>query len=446
MYARRMRIVVVLALAVAFVMGAPRGALAADAWVPAAPQEKVLANGMRVIVQEDHRSPVVGMHLRYAVGTRDGTDGLPLIVARMMLHSTAHVEKGAYDRLLAASGARNLDWGVSLDTTTFSTTLPSNRHALALWLWSDQMGFFTPSRAAFDQAYALGMEDRAGRVVGVPMGAAEDLARRELYPEGHPYRVPVGLKETAVSHTLAEAKELHDRMFVPRNATLVLVGDVLAQDAFAEVEKYFGTIPGGERRSTKPVPLRPQRTRLDVAATIDREAVILYWVLPGITSADPRMDALAEVLGGPEARVLEWALSDKQGLTTSVRANFYPRAMGSVFKIQAGVARGHRTDEVVDAIYTFLEHLDANAFDPISVDVAKASVRMNDGTARETCIGRARLLASGEPEVDAARLEAADLLEVLRSEVLTGSSTALMFDNVTGAPMMGTLRARTVSP
>jgi hypothetical protein len=105
----------------------------------------VLPNGLTVVLVVDHRSPLVGMELRYRTGRRGdpaGRPGLTILVQNPMVRSTAHLREGDYARDLDAAGAWDSRWLVNDDRTAFRVTVPSNQVALPLWMWSDQMGFF----------------------------------------------------------------------------------------------------------------------------------------------------------------------------------------------------------------------------------------------------------------------------------------------------------------
>src|SRR6476469_6970993 len=135
------RLVVLLALGVT----SHAGATTRDVPIDLPVQRFVLPNGLTVLLAPDHKAPLVGMQLRYRVGTRDDPQsrpGLTALAQRMMMRATMHVGEGDYDRYLDTAGGFDSGWTTSLDQSTFWVTVPSEELALPLWLWSDQMGFF----------------------------------------------------------------------------------------------------------------------------------------------------------------------------------------------------------------------------------------------------------------------------------------------------------------
>src|SRR5262249_46455611 len=136
---------------------------------------------------EDHRLPIAGMVLHYAVGTRNDEAGASLLLPRALMHSSKHVKKGDYDRLLHRAGGTGIAWNVTIDDTQLAVTLPKSRVNLALWLWSDQMGFFPEKLDDEMIADLRGLVDfeRGRTVESAAYGSLEELVRTHLYPDGH---------------------------------------------------------------------------------------------------------------------------------------------------------------------------------------------------------------------------------------------------------------------
>ena len=159
------------------------------------PSERlVLANGLVVLLVVDRKAPLVGMDLRYRVGERDAPPSrpkLPDLVPRLMVQSTVHLGEGDYDRYLGLAGAFDASWLVTLDRTIFRLTIPSDQLPLALWMWSDQMGFLVDhldDRLIGHQLAAMKSEwEHHGQ--NRPLGSLGALIAAELYPAGHPYHV-----------------------------------------------------------------------------------------------------------------------------------------------------------------------------------------------------------------------------------------------------------------
>lgn len=117
-----------------------------DAKGPPALHEFHLDNGLTVVVAEVPRVPIETLALRYDGGQRAvpaGMSGLATLTTELMLEQTRHVHPGDYARLLTTAGASKFNWTNGIDATVLEVTLPSSRVELPLWLWSDEMGFFS---------------------------------------------------------------------------------------------------------------------------------------------------------------------------------------------------------------------------------------------------------------------------------------------------------------
>ena len=153
-------IVVLLALAVA----SHAGATTRPAPVEAPVEHFVLPNGLTVLLATDHKAPLIGMQLRYRVGTRDEPEsrpGLAGLVQRLMMRATMHLGEGDYDRYLDGAGGFDSGWRTAVDQSISWVTVPAEEVALPLWLWSDQMGFFASTRGrSSDRPAAAGGAQR----------------------------------------------------------------------------------------------------------------------------------------------------------------------------------------------------------------------------------------------------------------------------------------------
>ncbi len=333
--------------------GAAAQGLGTPASPPAAAPVTVtrLANGLSVVLSEDHRLPIVGATLRYEVGTKDDPSGLTLLIPRMMLRESAHLAEGAYARLLLGAGAVDSTWGVGIDDTTFSVSLPATRWNLALWLWSEQMRFFAGhvDEAQLAKTIALTREDSNRRVSSVTDGALEEVFRRELYPAGHPYHdAPRGLGPSLPSVSVVRA--VTERVYVPSRATISLVGDFDSAQVLALAGRYFGGIPAGQP-DLRPVPLdHAFETRLEYAANVDLESVSVAYRLP------TRLDvaaflALESALGTGSGSRLSWALEDT---VAGAEASFYRRKLNPELRIVLKVRKDRTVDQALAALNVFL--------------------------------------------------------------------------------------------
>ncbi|PYC86157.1 peptidase M16 [Streptomyces tateyamensis] len=215
---------------------------------PIAITEHRLANGLRVVLSEDHLTPVAAVCLWYDVGSRHevkGRTGLAHLFEHLMFQGSANVSGNGHFELVQGAGG-SLNGTTSFERTNYFETMPAHQLELALWLEADRMGSLL---AALDETSMENQRDvvkneRRQRYDNVPYGTALEKLTALAYPEGHPYHhTPIGSMADLDAATLADAQEFFRTYYAPNNAVLSVVGDIDLEQTIAWVEKYFGSIP-----------------------------------------------------------------------------------------------------------------------------------------------------------------------------------------------------------
>src|SRR5215831_5652026 len=257
MHARRLLVLTPLALSV-FGCGqssAPAPATttsSATSDTPKIEYEKyALANGLEVIVSEDHRLPLVAVDLWYHVGPANeaiGRTGFAHLFEHMMFQGSKHVRGDLHFKLLEAAGGTNLNGTTNFDRTNYFETLPSNQLELALWLESDRMGYLLDD---LDQSKLANQQDvvrneRRQSFENEPYGIVNEAMFHALFPKGHPYYANViGSHADIQAAKLDDVKSFFKQYYTPNNASLAVVGDVDRAQVKTLVEKYFGPLKRG---------------------------------------------------------------------------------------------------------------------------------------------------------------------------------------------------------
>src|SRR4051812_41055823 len=208
-----------------------------------------LANGLEVIVQEDHRLPMVAVNLWYHVGPaneRPGRTGFAHLFEHMMFSGSKHVSE--HFKLLSGAGATNINGSTDFDRTNYYETVPSNQVELALWIESDRMGYLLDTvdgQKLITQRDVVRNERRQSGE-NVPYGLSDEEMDHQLYSKGHPYYGSViGSHADMEAPRLADARQFFKEYYPPNNASIAIVGDIPPAKAKALVTKYFGSIPSG---------------------------------------------------------------------------------------------------------------------------------------------------------------------------------------------------------
>ncbi len=302
-----------------------------------------LANGLTVIVHEDHSVPIVAVNLWYHVGSGDekaGRTGFAHLFEHLMFMGSEHAEYPAFDRLLEAAGANN-NGSTTEDRTNYYEWGPAGALPLMLWLEADRMGWFvsTMTTEKVDLQRDVVKNERRQSYENQPYGLATETILRMLYPAGHPYSWPViGSMTDLSAASLDDTKEFFRTHYTPNNASLVVAGAVKATEVFRLARQYFGEIPRGPQtgRSTA----QPFSLARDTAAVLEDRVQLprLYYVWPTVPSLspdDPALELLAYVLSGAKNSRLDEVLVHDEQVASSVSAFHDARRLTGDFWIVA---------------------------------------------------------------------------------------------------------------
>src|ERR1700674_2984416 len=213
-------------------------------------QTQALPNGLRLVMVEDHRTPIINLQMWYHVGSKDelpGRTGFAHLFEHLMFQGSEHVAPEQHTRFIEAMGGVSNAYTTE-DVTVFFETFPSNYLARAMWLEADRLGGLKITPENFASEREVVKEERRLRVDNAPYGRVfEDLDAAAFTV--HPYHHPViGSMEDLDKATVDDVREFFRAHYRPDNATLILVGDFAAQDALRLAGQYFGGIPRPAQR------------------------------------------------------------------------------------------------------------------------------------------------------------------------------------------------------
>jgi len=299
----------------------------------------VLANGLTVVVHEDHKAPVVAVDIWYHVGSANevpGKTGFAHLFEHLMFGGSEHV-KGPYIPAMQIAGATNLNGSTTTDRTNFFETVPVASLEYALFLESDRMGHFVLDKDTLDLQRGV-VQNEKRQHENQPYAVAGDLTVKSTYPALHPYsHTVIGSMDDLNAASLDDVKTWFATYYGPSNATLTLAGDITPAAARKLVEKYFGSIPSGppvahqDAWVSKMSGLHLQEAQDRVAAP----RIIMTWNIPQFGTADADyLDILSDVLAsGKSARLYKRLVYDMQ-VASSVGAGAELSEIAGQFKIQ----------------------------------------------------------------------------------------------------------------
>jgi zinc protease len=331
---------------------------------------RTLPNGLDVIVHEDHDLPIVAVNLWYHVGSKNerrGRTGFAHLFEHLMFEGSAHHDHGFFAPLQRAGAS--LNGSTSADRTNYWEVVPAGALDLALWLESDRMGHLLPAltQAKFDNQREVVLNERRQNYENRPYGLAGIAVADALYDPDHPYSWPtIGYTDDLRAASLDDVHAFFRTYYHPRNASLVLAGDITPERGFELAERYFGDVPPGGDIPPVPsgVPTLANGIRLRLEDRVELPRLYLAWHSPALfDEGDAALDLLADVLGGGKTSRLYRALVVDRQLATEVTAVQYSRELTGMFQVVATAAPGVSLDQLSTAVHGCLDDVRSTAID-----------------------------------------------------------------------------------
>ena len=336
------------------------------------PFEKyTLGNGLTVILNEDKSDPIAAVAILYHVGSAretEGKTGFAHLFEHMMFQRSENVGEDQLFKLIQGAGG-DLNGGTSFDNTVYFEVIPRNALEMVLWLESDRLGFLenTVTKEAFvNQQNVVQNEKRQG-VDNAPYGHEDELILKTLYPQGHPYSWDViGKMEDLTNATVEDVKAFHRKFYTPKNATLVISGDINKDEVKKLVEKYFAEIPGGEPVAK----IEPMNVTLSSTVKLYHEdnfakAPRYTMVFPSAEqfSKDAyALDYLADLLSNGKKTPLYKVLVKDKKLTSSARAYNMSLELTGMFRISVTANPGVNLNDVEKGIFEAFQMFESEGF------------------------------------------------------------------------------------
>jgi len=343
-----------------------------------------LPNGLRLIVHEDHKAPIVAVNIWYHVGSKNekpGKSGFAHLFEHLMFNGSENFNTD-YFQALEAIGATDLNGTTSDDRTNYFQNIPVGALDQVLWLESDRMGHLL---GAIDQAKldeqrgVVQNEKRQGE--NQPYALGYDIIQKEMYPPYHPYgHTVIGEMADLNAASLTDVQEWFKAYYGAANAVLVIAGDITPEVAYEKALKYFGNIPAGPTiaRPGVNIPKRFGNSRAEYQDRVPQSQITMVWNTTQWGTKDGVwLDLLSDVLAaGKNSRLYKKLVYEKQ-ICPSVYAYVNYMEISGNFYIQADVKPGKTVEEVEAAINEIMEEFLAKGPSEEEVNRVKASFFAN---------------------------------------------------------------------
>ena len=368
--------------------------------------ETYLGNGLKVIIREDHRSPMVMTQIWYKVGSSDESGnilGVSHALEHMMFKGTNKVPNDEFTRLSRIYGG-SINAATFTNYTNYYQLYPKGYFPMALELESDRMNNLLLRQQDFDPEIKVVMEERRQRTDDNPRAQAFERFRWISYPTSH-YRQPViGHMKTLNNIQLSDVKKWYRDWYSPNNAILVIVGDLAVQEALVQVQKYFGDIPARPTPSRNDV-LEFERLgyrHMEIESNVQVPNLYMTWNVKSLATAKNPQDAYALTIirslldSGISSRLQDRLVRDRKVLT-SVSVSYDPYNRGdSLFGISALPAPGVNLTEAQTAIQKEIDLLKTETIS--EYELARISTRFISNLiySQDSLSGQAKMIGNLE--------------------------------------------------
>lgn len=365
-------------------------------------QERVLPNGLKLILVEDHKAPVAVFQLWYRVGSRNealGATGLSHLMEHMMFKGTPTVGPEEYSKIIQRNGGETNAF-TSQDHTTYFATMASDRLDVVIGLEADRMQNLLIDEALYGPERDVVKEERRLRVENDPVSLAWEQLGATAYA-AHPYQFPIIGWMADITQSTADDLRAHYRTYyVPNNAFVVAVGDFDAEKLAATIEEAFLPIPSGPTppsvRSVEPTQ-RGER-RVEVRRPAELPFVGVAYHVPNLASPDgAALEVMAELLSGGKSARLHQEIVYRQRLARYGAASYeYTSADPGLFVVYAQPLAGTAPAALERALIGELERLKDEAPDERELQKARNGIEAHFVFAQDSLFYQGMLLGQFE--------------------------------------------------
>jgi len=365
-----------------------------------------LANGLKLIVKEDHRAPTVVNMVWYRAGSVDeqnGTTGVAHVLEHMMFKGTKELKPGEFSKRVAELGGRSNAF-TSRDYTAYHEQVERSRLERVMALEADRMQNLIMDPAEFSKEIRVVMEERRLRTEDKPLS----LLREALFATAFvvsPYRHPVvGWMDDLQNMTAADALAWYQRWYAPNNAVVVIAGDVDPQQVLKLAEKYFGAIPPKTLPKTKPQqePAQIGIRRVNIKAPAENPYLMMAYKVPRLLDVekdeDPyALELLAAVLDGYDNARLPATLVRTDRIANSVNAGYAGVGRGpALFMLSGAPAKDSNVEKLEAALRAGLQKIAKEGVSNEELKRVKAQVIAGQIYKRDSVYGQAMEIGSVE--------------------------------------------------
>ena len=402
--------------------------------------ETKLANGLRVIISEDHAAPVYSIVVHYLAGSKDerkGRTGFAHLFEHMMFKGSENVGPGEHFMQVFINGG-TMNGTTNKDRTLYFETLPSNQLDLGIFLEADRMKSLEITKENLDNQRNAVQEERRLGVDNQPYGRTFEAVDTLAYDNAAYEHSVIGSMEDLNAASVEDVASFFKTYYAPNNAVLAIVGDVDTRTTLEKVRKAFEPIPSQPPPPkvdlTEPKQTAERRQQLDDPLARLTRLDIVFKVPPRLTADDDALQVLGTVLSsGRSSRLFQKVVREQQ-LAPNVSAGRDGAIGPGLFRVVGPVSPGKTADALEAAIYAEIERVKTGPIEEWEIEKARNNAKRGVVGGLTSSLQRAIQLAEFAASYDDANLinqRVERLMKVTAADVQRVAKTYLVPENRT---------------
>ena len=350
--------------------------------------EHTLANGLKILVKEDHRSPIAVTQVWYKVGSSyepGGITGVSHMLEHMMFKGTDKHAAGEFSRIIAENGGDENAF-TGQDYTAYFQTMEASRLAVSFELEADRMRNLHLLPDELKKELQVVTEERRMRTDDNPQAKMQEQFMSVAYSSSG-YKHPIiGWPSDIANYSVEDLQAWYQRWYAPNNATVVVVGDVKPAAVFELAEHYFGELKTSDIKALKPQTEIEQLgvRKLTVKVPAKLPSIVMAYKVPVLKTAANEeevyaLEVLAGVLdGGNSARLSSNLVRGKQIAVSAGAGYEMGTRLSSLFELEATPAEGKNVADLEAALKAEVKKLQQSLISPEELHRIKAQVLASD--------------------------------------------------------------------